>query len=172
MAGGVSANGVDWLTAVSLQVSKFGDTAHSGLDTGAWRSCVQSCPARGDCGAVSLFEWASGWAAGSGMKHIFWPSQLWPHQHRPSALMMQVPVPQHRGSSDMGLLLMRPSQAGSGLGFFARHQDALGCGWGVHVDHCLVVGTGGHRIAQGEEGRQAQHQRRLARGFAVERCGF
>jgi hypothetical protein len=42
---------------------------------------------------------------GSGMKHIFSPSQRWPHQHRPSALMMQVPVPQHRGSSDMGGLL-------------------------------------------------------------------
>jgi hypothetical protein len=40
------------------------------------------------------------------MKHIFSPSQRWPHQHRPSALMMQVPVPQHRGSSDMGLLLL------------------------------------------------------------------
>ena len=39
------------------------------------------------------------------MKHIFSPSQRWPHQHWPSALMMQVPVPQHRGSSDMGLLL-------------------------------------------------------------------
>jgi hypothetical protein len=38
-------------------------------------------------------------------KHIFSPSQRWPHQQRPSALMMQVPVPQHRGSSDMGLLL-------------------------------------------------------------------
>jgi hypothetical protein len=39
------------------------------------------------------------------MKHIFSPSQRWPHQHTPSALMMQVPVPQHLGSSDMGLLL-------------------------------------------------------------------
>ncbi len=38
------------------------------------------------------------------MKHIFSPSQRCPHQQRPSALMMQVPVPQHRGSSDMGLL--------------------------------------------------------------------
>jgi hypothetical protein len=32
-------------------------------------------------------------------KHIFSPSHCWPHQHRPSALMMQVPVPQHLGSS-------------------------------------------------------------------------
>jgi hypothetical protein len=34
-------------------------------------------------------------------KHIFSPSHFWPHQHRPSALMMQVPVPQHLRSSDM-----------------------------------------------------------------------
>jgi hypothetical protein len=37
-------------------------------------------------------------ASGFG-KHIFSPSQRWPHQHVPSALMMQVPVPQHLGSS-------------------------------------------------------------------------
>ena len=36
---------------------------------------------------------------------IFSPSQRWPHQHRPSALIMQVPVPQQRVSSFlMGLL--------------------------------------------------------------------
>jgi hypothetical protein len=38
-------------------------------------------------------------------KHIFSPSQRCPHQHRPSALMMHVPVPQHRGSSDMRIFL-------------------------------------------------------------------
>ena len=32
-------------------------------------------------------------------KHIFSPSHFWPHQHTPSSLMMQVPVPQQRGSS-------------------------------------------------------------------------
>jgi hypothetical protein len=47
---------------------------------------------------------STGAAAASG-KHIFSPSHRWPHQHWPSALMMQVPVPQHRRSSDMGLLL-------------------------------------------------------------------
>ena len=34
--------------------------------------------------------------------HIFSPSQVWPHQQTPSSLMMQVPVPQHLGSSVMG----------------------------------------------------------------------
>ena len=38
-------------------------------------------------------------AASTGAKLIFSPSQRWPHQHTPSALMMQVPVPQHLGSS-------------------------------------------------------------------------
>jgi hypothetical protein len=32
-------------------------------------------------------------------KHMRVPSQLWPHQQKPSALMMQVPVPQQRASS-------------------------------------------------------------------------
>ena len=30
------------------------------------------------------------------------PSQRWPHQQMPSASMMQVPLPQQRGSSSMG----------------------------------------------------------------------
>jgi hypothetical protein len=34
-------------------------------------------------------------------KHIRVPSQLWPHQQKPSALMMQVPLPQQRSSSMM-----------------------------------------------------------------------
>ena len=34
-----------------------------------------------------------------GKAHFFAIPLLWPHQHRPSALMMQVPVPQHLGSS-------------------------------------------------------------------------
>jgi hypothetical protein len=37
-------------------------------------------------------------------KHIFSPSHCWPHQHTPSALMMQVPVPQHLGSSVIEIL--------------------------------------------------------------------
>jgi hypothetical protein len=40
---------------------------------------------------------------------------------------------------------------GLGFGRFAGHQDAL---WGsgrIHVHHRLVVSTGSHRIAQGEE---------------------
>jgi hypothetical protein len=37
-------------------------------------------------------------------KHIFSPSHCWPHQHTPSALMMQVPVPQHLGSSLIHIL--------------------------------------------------------------------
>jgi hypothetical protein len=106
MAGGVSTNGAVWLKTVGLRKTRREKTAQNGLRAGAWRSCVQSCPALGDCGAVSLFERASGCAEGSDMKHIFSPSQRWPHQHTPSALMMQVPVPQHRGSSDMGLLLL------------------------------------------------------------------
>jgi hypothetical protein len=105
MAGGVSAKGAVWLKAVAQSKTRRGKTAQSHLRSGAWRSCVQSCPALGECGAVSLFERASGCAAGSDMKHIFSPSQRWPHQHTPSTLMMQVPVPQHLGSSDMGLLL-------------------------------------------------------------------
>jgi hypothetical protein len=47
------------------------------------------------CGALAL---AVSDASSFG-KHIFSPSQRWPHQHVPSALMMQVPVPQHLGSS-------------------------------------------------------------------------
>eukprot|EP01041_Mallomonas_annulata_P015868 gene15869-33454_t len=38
-------------------------------------------------------------AVGGGAKHMRSPSQIWPHQHWPSSLMMQVPVPQQRGSS-------------------------------------------------------------------------
>jgi hypothetical protein len=33
--------------------------------------------------------------------HIVLPFHCWPHQHKPSALMMQVPVPQQRSSSSM-----------------------------------------------------------------------
>ena len=33
--------------------------------------------------------------------HIFSPSHVCPHQQTPSGLMMQVPVPQHLGSSVM-----------------------------------------------------------------------
>ena len=32
------------------------------------------------------------------------PSQRWPHQQKPWASMMQVPLPQQRGSSSMGVL--------------------------------------------------------------------
>ncbi len=39
---------------------------------------------------------------GSGA-HMRSPFHRWPHQHRPSALMMQVPEPQQRVSSMVGL---------------------------------------------------------------------
>jgi hypothetical protein len=39
---------------------------------------------------------------GSGA-HMRTPFQRWPHQHKPSALMMQVPEPQQRVSSMVGL---------------------------------------------------------------------
>jgi hypothetical protein len=54
----------------------------------------------GACGALAL---SAGDASNFG-KHIFSPSQRWPHQHMPSALMMQVPVPQHLGSSLIQIL--------------------------------------------------------------------
>jgi hypothetical protein len=38
-------------------------------------------------------------------KHIFVPSHRWPHQQNPSALMMQVPVPQQRVSSMVSFLV-------------------------------------------------------------------
>ena len=79
-------------------------------------SWVQSCAWAGGrgtkCGLEEVEEEVEeeakaceGADTGSGIKHIFSPSQRWPHQQRPSALMMHVPVPQHLGSFDMGLLL-------------------------------------------------------------------
>lgn len=53
--------------------------------------CIGSAPPLppGACGSAS------------GGMHIFWPSHCWPHQQRPSVSMMQVPLPQQRGSSVM-----------------------------------------------------------------------
>lgn len=57
----------------------------------------------------------------SGTWHIFSPSHCWPHQHRPAASMMQVPLPQQRGSSVMCNSMMSP------LRHSARHAN-LKCG--------------------------------------------
>jgi hypothetical protein len=51
---------------------------------------------------AEVAEARKGAETGSDIKHIFSPSQRWPHQQRPSALMMHVPVPQHLGSFDIG----------------------------------------------------------------------
>ena len=50
-------------------------------------------------GVLDSWEEAAASGATFGAKHIFCPSQCWPHQHNPSALIRQVPVPQQRVSS-------------------------------------------------------------------------
>ena len=52
--------------------------------------CAVAAAAAGCAGSVLVAGW-----------HIFVPSHCWPHQHRPSASMMQVPVPQQRSSCDI-----------------------------------------------------------------------
>ena len=42
----------------------------------------------------------------SGAWHISSPFHCWPHQQRPSVSMMQVPLPQQRGSSLIGNSLL------------------------------------------------------------------
>jgi len=61
-------------------------------------SVYTSCWLESDAGASpALFV-----SSASG-KHIFCPSHCWPHQHWPSLLMIQVPVPQHLKSSVMSI---------------------------------------------------------------------
>ena len=69
----------------ALVVGKFDQKAPSGF-------------AMGRSGAASATAaWPS--IGVRGAWHIFSPSHCWPHQHRPAASMMQVPLPQQRGSS-------------------------------------------------------------------------
>jgi hypothetical protein len=52
-------------------------------------------------GLVDSHAAAEGGAGARDAWHIFWPSYCGPHQQRPSASMMQGPLPQQRGSSVM-----------------------------------------------------------------------
>jgi hypothetical protein len=71
----------------------------------------------------------SGWACGSASlkssdlgKHIFSPSHFCPHQHRPSSLMMHVPVPQHLGSSVIQVSSSESVNNWSGGGHFGSND--------------------------------------------------
>lgn len=70
------------------------------------------CPGLTDSGQAAAHRWLSSGGSGAaaatgawpsisvrGAWHIFSPSHCWPHQHRPVASMMQVPLPQQRWSS-------------------------------------------------------------------------
>jgi len=83
---------------------RFGSRAAPGHASrpDAKTACAQSGAAARPCAWLGLDSTAPGpcLLAGAGSANdMHLPSQRWPHQHWPSALMMQVPVPQQRGSS-------------------------------------------------------------------------
>jgi hypothetical protein len=92
-------------------VSPIGDGSNPGDSSSPFigpglASAARQCRAHSSGAVVEPgFEGAlsrTGSSAGaSGVWHIFWPSHRWPHQQRPSESMMQVPLPQQRGSSVM-----------------------------------------------------------------------
>jgi len=79
--------------AVGVELKRLGDAACGG--------CIEAVHQELGASVPLVFGVSEG--ASIVGKHMAWPFHCWPHQQRPSASMMQVPVPQQRSSSCMGM---------------------------------------------------------------------
>ena len=98
----------------SANVGLTGDGEAKLLDCGVAKA-MRPGGAGAEAGAGATASCGVAGSAALPGRHMVSPSHCWPHQHKPSALIRQVPVPQQRSSSTISVspsfFKLRPAQA-------------------------------------------------------------